>query len=145
VLCLFICPKCMHCTQLYSMYRRYTEVGQSSISQSITALRIRIRLRILPFSSLTFKMATKKIFPQVFLLVTFEATFTSFFKNKKLQRSHKQWESRFSYYFCFMIEGSGSVPLINGSGSGRPKNILVRLLRIRIWYYGALVFPMYLD
>jgi hypothetical protein len=29
-----------------------------------------------------------------------------------------------------MIEGSGSVPLTNGSGSRRPKNI--RILRIRI-------------
>ncbi len=37
----------------------------------------------------------------------------------------------FSYYLCLMIEGSeagagagsGSVPHINGSGSGRPKNI----------------------
>jgi hypothetical protein len=34
----------------------------------------------------------------------------------------------FSNYFCWMIEGSGSVPLTNGSGSGRPKN-----LRIQIW------------
>ncbi len=40
----------------------------------------------------------------------------------------------FPYYFCLMIEGSGSgsVPLTNGSGSEfkRPKNI--RILRIRI-------------
>jgi hypothetical protein len=31
-----------------------------------------------------------------------------------------------------MIEGSGSVPLTNGSGSRRPKNIVIR---IRIFYY----------
>ncbi len=32
----------------------------------------------------------------------------------------------FSYYFCLLIEGSGSVPLTNGSGSGRPKNLPIR-------------------
>jgi hypothetical protein len=33
----------------------------------------------------------------------------------------KQKESRFSYYFCLVNEGSGSgsIPLTNGSGSGR--------------------------
>jgi hypothetical protein len=31
----------------------------------------------------------------------------------------------FSYYFCVMTEGSGS--LTNGSGSGRPKNIWIRI------------------
>jgi hypothetical protein len=38
----------------------------------------------------------------------------------------------FSYYFCMVMEGSGSVPLTNGSGfgSGMPKNI--RILRILI-------------
>ncbi len=30
-----------------------------------------------------------------------------------------------SYYFCLMIEGSGSIPLTNGSGSRRPKNIRI--------------------
>ncbi len=49
----------------------------------------------------------------------------------------------FFYYFCFMIAGSGSVPRINGSGSGRPKNVL--FLRIRIRYYGAPNVPMYQD
>jgi hypothetical protein len=44
-------------------------------------------------------------------------------------KSHKKGFSW--YYFCLMIEGSGSIPgtLINGSGSGprRPKNILIRI------------------
>ncbi len=31
-----------------------------------------------------------------------------------------------------MIEGSGSIPLTNGSGSGRPKNMWIRWIRIRI-------------
>ncbi len=33
----------------------------------------------------------------------------------------------FSYYFCLMIEGSGSVLLINGSGSRRHKHIWIRI------------------
>jgi hypothetical protein len=39
----------------------------------------------------------------------------------------------FSYYICLMIEGSesragsGSIPLTNGSGSGRPKNTWIRI------------------
>jgi hypothetical protein len=48
----------------------------------------------------------------------------------------------FSYYFCMMIEGSGSgsragsgsIPLTSGFGSGswRPKNTWIRWIRIRI-------------
>jgi hypothetical protein len=39
----------------------------------------------------------------------------------------------FSYYFCLMIEGSGSgsIPLNNGSGSRRLKNMWIRWIRIR--------------
>ncbi len=43
-------------------------------------------------------------------------TFTSFFKAKKSKRSRNQG---FAYYFCLMMEGSGSVSLTNGSGSSR--------------------------
>jgi hypothetical protein len=48
----------------------------------------------------------------------------------------------FSYYCCIMTEGSGSgsragsrsgsIPLTSGSGSGRPKNMWIRWIRIRI-------------
>ena len=41
--------------------------------------------------------------------------------HKKSQKSRNQG---FSYYFCLKMEGSGSVPLTNGSG--RPKNIRIR-------------------
>jgi hypothetical protein len=56
-------------------------------------------------------------------LVFFDGTFTSFYKDKKSQNSRNKG---FSNYFCLMIKGSGSVPLTNGSGSGRPKCFRVR-------------------
>jgi hypothetical protein len=47
-----------------------------------------MRIRILLFSSLTFKMPTKnQIFLKVFYIVFFEGTITSFFKNEKSKRS----------------------------------------------------------
>jgi hypothetical protein len=49
-------------------------------------------------------------------------------KRKKSQNSRNQG---FFYYFCLMIVGSGSMPLTNGSGSRRPKNIRIRRIRIR--------------
>ncbi len=53
-------------------------------------------------------MATKNYFLfKVFCLLLFEARFTSFLKDKKSQNSKNQ---DFSYYFCLMIEGSGSEP-----------------------------------
>jgi hypothetical protein len=73
---------------------------------------------------------------------------------KGKQMSMSKWdflqrmtEEGFSYYFCMMIEGSGSragsgsgsragsgsgsIPLTSGSGSGRPKNTWIRWIRIR--------------
>ncbi len=51
--------------------------------------------------------------------------------HKKLQNS---WNQDFAYYFCLMMEGSGSeyVHLTNGSGSRRPKNILQHWLWLRL-------------
>ncbi len=60
-----------------------------------------IRLRIQLLSSLTFKTPTKW---------------------KVIKRSQNSTRNQgFSYYFCLMIEGSGSVPLTSRSGSRRPK------------------------
>jgi hypothetical protein len=69
---------------------------------------------------------------KVFLMITFTFTFLSFFKDKKSKRSHKAGNQGFSYYFCLVTEGSGSgsVPLTNGSGSRRLKNIRIRRIRI---------------
>jgi hypothetical protein len=81
------------------------------------------------FSSLTFKIPTELyFFPKFFCLFLFEGTFTPFSKIKKSKKNRRH--QCFSYYFCLMLKGSGSIPLTNGSGSRRPKNI--RRIRIRI-------------
>ena len=56
-----------------------------------------------------------------------------FSKIKSQKEVTKQQESRFSYYFCLMIEGSWFIPLTiwSGSGSRRPKNIRIRRIWIR--------------
>jgi hypothetical protein len=55
-----------------------------------------IRIRILPFLSLTFKTPTKNLFfKKFFCLLLFEGSFTSFFKVKKL-------ESRF--FLLFLLD-----------------------------------------
>ncbi len=63
----------------------------------------------------------------IFSLLLLEGTFTSFFKDKKSKESQTSRNPGFSYYFCMMIEGSGSKPLTNGSGYGRPKNMWIRI------------------
>ncbi len=75
--------------------------------------------------------ANKKnfFFFKFFCLLLFEGTLTSFFKDKKSKRSHKAVGIKFIfYYFCLLVEGSGSIRLSNESGSGsrRPKNIRIR-------------------
>ncbi len=107
--------------------------GSGSADPCLWWIRMRIRL----FSSLIFKIPTKRNFSYIkfstyyFLKVH---TFSPFFnKEKKIKSKKKLQSSRnqsFSYYFCLMKEGSGSgsIPLTNGSGSGsrRPKNIRIR-------------------
>jgi hypothetical protein len=57
----------------------------------------------------------------------------------------------FSYYFCMMIEGSGSesgsIPLTNGSESGsrKPKNIWIRWIRIRNTAFTVYLFSQLLH
>ncbi len=77
-------------------------------------------------SDLQFKTSTTKKNFKLFLLITF-------WRYKKvIKKSQSSRNQCFSYYFCLMIEGSGSesLSLNNGSGSGRLKNIWI--LRIRI-------------
>jgi hypothetical protein len=55
----------------------------------------------------------KKPFKKNFCcLLLFEGTLTSFFKDKKSQKEPQNSRNQgFSYYFCMMREGSGSIPL----------------------------------
>ncbi len=58
-----------------------------------------------------------------FCLLLFEGTVTLFFKDKKSKLSHKT--AGFKFFLLFLLDdGSGSIPLTNGSGSRskRPKN-----------------------
>ncbi len=59
-----------------------------------------------------------------------------FWKIKSQKESQNSRNQVFSYYFCMMIEGSGSgfrsIPLTCGSGSGGPKTCGSGRIRIRI-------------
>ncbi len=77
----------------------------------LSVLRIHdilVRIRILLFSSLTFKMPTKKLHSHHLSKIKSQKEVTK-------SRNHV-----FSYYFCLMIEGSGS-------GSRKPKYIRIRI------------------
>jgi hypothetical protein len=82
-------------------------------------------IRILLFSSLTFKMPTKTDYFQRFSAYFFLRVHLYYFSKIKIQNSRNHG---FAYYFCLTIEGSGSVPMNNGSGSRRQK----KTIRIRI-------------
>ncbi len=82
-------------------------------------MQIRMRIRILLFSSVTFKTSTK-FFAYYFLKVHLY----HFSKLKSHKEVTKQWEGSWS--------GSGSISLTNGSWSGRPKNTCILRIRIRI-------------
>ncbi len=72
-------------------------------------------------------------FLQFFLLISFwRYNLHHFSKIRRQKESQNSKNQGFSYYFCMMIEGSGSIPLTSGSGSGRPKNMWIRI-RIRHW------------
>ncbi len=64
----------------------------------------------------------------IFRLLLFEGTFTLFVNDKSQKKSQNSRNQGFSYNFCLMIEGSGSIPLTNDSGSGSKwaKNMGIR-------------------
>jgi hypothetical protein len=76
----------------------------------------------------------KKFFYTIFSAYYFLKVHLHHFSKIKSQKSHKIVRNQgFSYYFCMMIEGSeagagsGYIPLTSGSGSGRPKNMWIRI------------------
>ncbi len=76
--------------------------------------------------------ASKKlIFSTIFSACYFLKVHLHYFSKIKVKKSHKI--VGFSYYFCMMIEGSGSIPLTSGSESGRPKNTWIRWIRNTAW------------
>ncbi len=83
-----------------------------------------IRIRSLLFSSLTFKIQQKtNFFNTIFSAYYFLKLHLHHFLKKKSQKESQNSRNQgFSYYFCMTIEGSGSIPLTSGSGSGWPKN-----------------------
>ncbi len=66
------------------------------------------------------KTNLKKSFSAYYFLKVHLQHFSNIKSQKESQNSRNQG---FSYYFCMMIEGSGSgsIPLTNGSGPGGPK------------------------
>ncbi len=76
----------------------------------------------------------KQIFFIFVLLITFFKRYIYIiFQEKSQKESQNSRNQGFSCYFCMIIEGSGSIPLTNGSGSvsGRPKNMWRIRIRIR--------------
>jgi hypothetical protein len=72
------------------------------------------------------KIILNKIFSAYYFLKLHLHHFSKIKSQKESQNSRNQG---FSYYFCTMIEGSGSasIPLTRGSGSSRPKNTWIRI------------------
>ncbi len=117
------------CCCCYSL-RRSLHKGFSPAVLRIHDILVWVRIRILLFSSLTFKKPTKKSLKKLFVYYFLKVHLHHFSKIKS-QKSHKIVGNKvFFYYFCMMIEGSGSesgsMPLTNGSGSGRHKIMLIR-------------------
>ncbi len=52
---------------------------------------------------------------------TFEGTFTSVFKDRKSEKSHKNSIIKVFLLFCLIVRGSGSVQIMTGTDSGGPK------------------------
>ncbi len=80
----------------------------------------------------------KQIFLKVFCLLLFECTFTSFFEDKRSNRSHRTVGNSRNKVFLtifawwLMKKGSGSIHRKRRSGSRRPKNIWIRRITIGI-------------
>jgi hypothetical protein len=67
----------------------------------------------------------KLILKQVFLLITFDGTCTIVHHFSKIKSQKRSRNQGFSYYFCLVIEGSGSIALTTGSRFGSGSATLV--------------------
>jgi hypothetical protein len=84
--------------------------------------------------------------PAIFIIGLQDANFSAYYflkvhlhqfsKIKSHKEVTKSKNRGFSYYFCFMVEGSGFVPQTNGSGSRSLKNTGPDP---QLWYTVALV------
>jgi len=72
----------------------------------------------------------KKMFFFCILPVLLKIILNHFSKIER-QKSHNSRNQDFSYHFCLIVEGFGSIPLTDVSGSRRPKNIRIRWIRIQ--------------
>jgi hypothetical protein len=91
-----------------------------------------VRSQIFLFSSLTFKSPKKELLLKSFSAYYFlkvRYIYIIFQRQKVKKKSQNSRNQGCSYLFCLMIKGSG--PLNNGFGSGRPKKIRIRRIRIR--------------
>jgi hypothetical protein len=73
------------------------------------------------------KLIKKKSFSAYYFL---KVHFHHFSKTKSPKKSQNSRNQGFPYYFYLMVEGSGSIPLTNGSGW--PKNMWIRWFQIWI-------------
>ncbi len=91
------------------------------ICDILVRIRIRLHLRILLFSSVIFKMTTKFFFTMFFVhfFLTLHLQNFSKLKLKVIKKSQNRRNDGFSYFFCLMIEGSGS--------GGGPKTSQIRI------------------
>jgi hypothetical protein len=103
----------------------------------IRITNLRIRIRILLFSSVADKKLTKKkfIFFIAYCFLKVHLYQSSYIKTQK--RSHKLVKSRFFLTFLLVDGGIRNRTNSDGSGSGRPKNIRILRIRIRIYDTGT--------
>ncbi len=104
----------------------FTSVSQKQYCGSVTFWCGSVKFSYVDpaISSFTFKRPTKKL---VFLLITsWRYIYIIFQRWKVIKKSQNSRNEVLSYYFSWTIEGSGSVPLTNGSGSMGPKSIRIR-------------------
>ena len=97
-----------------------------------------IRIRILGSMPLTNGSGFVIDLQDVSKKLIFNTVFSAYYVLKvhlhhfSMIKSQKESQNRrnqgFAYYFCMMIKsGAGSIPLTSGSGSGRPKNMWIRI------------------